>query len=192
MADGSSDDEVRVGHPERERAIGLLNDAFAAGYLEIAEFEERSGAVYGGRTRGDLRAVLADLPNAALLFPDVPVAAPVAAAPAEWDIGMDTLRRRGGWQVPPAALITGSWGTLDLDFTDAVFTTPSVDLQLQLSTCTIKLRLGPDQEIRYPKLTRTGWSSIKDKAGAPPRPGGPVITVSGAISGWSGMVVRRS
>lgn len=55
MADTFGDEDVRVGHSERERATSLLSDAFSSGYLEIVEFEERAGAVTASRTRGDLR-----------------------------------------------------------------------------------------------------------------------------------------
>ncbi|MDL9947638.1 DUF1707 domain-containing protein [Gordonia sp. ABSL11-1] len=196
MADSVEDQDVRVGHPERERATSLLSDAFSSGYLEIIEFEERSEAVIAARTRGDLRALLADLPNAAMLFPDArPTAtSSTAVTPAgrtEWDIDWTTLRRKGGWQVPPEMLVSGSWGTLDVDFSKAVFTTATVDLALQVSTCTVKLRLGADQEIRSADLTTTGWSSLKDKAGPPARPGGAVIVLSGALSAMTGLVIKR-
>lgn len=80
MVDRLSDDDLRVGNPERERAIALLNDAFAAGYLEIVEFEDRSGLVYTAKTRRELRTVLEDLPSAAKLFPGPPAAAPTGPA----------------------------------------------------------------------------------------------------------------
>lgn len=85
----------------------------------------------------------------------------------------------------------GFLGTLDFDFMEAVFATPVMDLHLQVSTCTVKLRVGADHEIRYPHLTKTGWSSLKDKAGPPVRPGGPVITLPGSLSGMSGVVIKR-
>ena len=200
MAEDHSDDEVRVGNPERERAIALLNSAFSDGYLEIAEFEDRAGAVYRAKTRGDLRVVLEHLPVAGRLFLDapsvaaaVPVEKPVVpAGPVVLDADWETLRRKGVWAVPPNILITGSMGTIDLDFTNATFPAPLVNLQLQVSTSTVKIRLGPDQEIRYSALAKSGWSSLKDKAGPPIRPGGSVIDVSGSISAMSGLTIRRS
>lgn len=197
MADSLGDQDVRVGHPERERATSLLSEAFSSGYLEIVEFEERTESVIAARTRGDLRAVLADLPNAGMLFPDSravtsPSDAPVVStARTEWDVDWTTLRRKGGWQVPSEILVTGSWGTLDLDFSNAAFTTATVDLALQVSTCTVKLHLGADHEVRTERLTTTGWSSLKDKAGPPTRTGGPVIVLSGALSAMTGLVIKR-
>ena len=58
-------DDILVGNPERERAIGLLNDAFSSGYLDVTAFEDRSGAVYAARTRGQLRVTVDGLPTAA-------------------------------------------------------------------------------------------------------------------------------
>ncbi|AZG48637.1 DUF1707 SHOCT-like domain-containing protein [Gordonia insulae] len=200
MAEDHSDDHLRVGNPERERAITLLNDALSGGYLEIAEFDDRSQLIYTAKTRADLRAVLEHLPVATHLFPDsqvgygaepasgVPSVAPVAEFTVDWE----TLRRKGIWQVPANILVTGSMGTVDLDFTNATLPGPVIDLALQVSTSTVKLRLGPDHEIRYAALTKTGWSSIKDKGGPPTRPGGAVINVTGSISAMSGVTIKRA
>ncbi|MFF2085965.1 DUF1707 domain-containing protein [Nocardia sp. NPDC058176] len=197
MAESLPDDDLRVGNPERERAIALLNDAFAAGYLEIAEFEERSAVAYSARTRGELRAVLAQLPVAGQLFPDaVPrstalVPVPHGAQPIEIAADWTTVRRKGVWQVPARLLVTGSWGTIDLNFVNAEFLGPSVDIELQVSVSTVKLMLGADHEIDVSGVDAMGWSSVKDKAGPPKRPGGQSIRLAGAISGMSGVVIRR-
>ncbi|MGJ0121606.1 DUF1707 SHOCT-like domain-containing protein [Williamsia sp. MIQD14] len=194
---GQPDDAIRVGNPERERAITHLNDAFATGYIDIGEFEERSGRVYEARTRGDLRSVLENLPIAARLFPDTAVAAatgapPVPTRPVEFDANWETVRRKGVWDAPPNILVTGTMGTVDLDFTNAMIPSATVTVQLQVSAMTVKLRVGPDQEIRRTGLTTSGMSSVKDKAGAPTRPGGAVIDVIGSISAMTGLTIRRT
>ncbi|MBA4024222.1 MAG: hypothetical protein C0482_17850 [Gordonia sp.] len=200
MAPDHADDHIRVGNAERERAIALLNDAFSGGYLEIVEFEDRSEAVYAAKTRGDLRVVLEHLPLAGHLFPDSPVVAAalptqapvVPAGPVQLNAEWETVRRKGVWSVPPNILVTGSMGTIDLDFTNATLPGPLVNVQLQVSTSTVKLRVGADQEIRYSELDKSGWSSIKDKGGPPVRPGGSVINVSGSISAMTGVTIKRS
>lgn len=199
MVDRLPDDDLRVGNPERERTVTLLNDAFSAGYLEIAEFEERSGLVYAAKTRADLRAVLENLPNAGRLFnepthavPATPGVAVPTTPPLHLEAEWDTVRRKGTWDVPPSTLVTGSMGTVDLDFTHASFPGPSTTLQFQVSITTVKLRIGPDHEIRYGDLQLSGWSKVKDKAGAPTRPGGPVIELTGSASGMTGIVIKRS
>ncbi|MBC7305157.1 MAG: DUF1707 domain-containing protein [Nocardia sp.] len=198
MAESLPDDDLRVGNPERERAITLLNDAFSAGYLEISEFEERSMVAYSARTRGELRGVLAQLPAAEQLFPEVvsrlPAAAPSVLGevqPMEIAADWTTVRRKGVWRVPARLLVTGSWGTIDLNLVNAEFLAPSVDIELQVSVSTVKVMLGPDHEIDYSGVHATGWSSVKDKAGSPKHPGGQAIRLIGAISGMSGIVIRR-
>ncbi len=192
---GTEDDDVRVGNPERERVISLLNDAFSTGYLDITEFEERTGVVYAARTRGELKPLVADLPSGSALFlgPASAVVVPAAGGGQSLDLSIDwdTVRKKGSWQVPPRVSVSGSMGTLHLDVRSATFTTAVVELELQVSASTVKLRLGPDHEVRYDDLTTSGWSDVKDKAGAPTRPGGPVMVVRGSLSAASGLTIRR-
>lgn len=89
-------------------------------------------------------------------------------------------------------LFTGSMGTVDLDFSNAVLPGPIVYVELQVSTTSVKIRLGPDQDVRLDDVSSSGWSSVKNKAGPPHRPGSALIAVRGSISGWSSVVVKRS
>ena len=54
---------TRASDAERESCARTLRDHAAAGRLEVAELEERLGAVYGARYRSELRVVLRDLPR---------------------------------------------------------------------------------------------------------------------------------
>ncbi|WP_066910094.1 DUF1707 SHOCT-like domain-containing protein [Millisia brevis] len=197
MSADQPDAEILVGNPERERAIALINDALSTGYLQIAEFEERSGRVYAARNRGELRRTLVNLPNAALLFPDQPQPSPgtaVATPPRlELDADWNAVRRGGKWQVPADITCTGRvGGGIDLDFAEATFTSPSVHLELDVWLVTVRVRLGADQRIRYDGLRVSRWSSLKDKAGPPRYPGGPQITVDGSLTGASGLTITRT
>jgi Domain of unknown function (DUF1707) len=55
-------DELRVGDAEREDALRQLGEHLAAGRLDIDEHSERSSRILASRTRGEIRAVFADLP----------------------------------------------------------------------------------------------------------------------------------
>ncbi|WP_132991913.1 DUF1707 domain-containing protein [Gordonia zhaorongruii] len=192
-----ADDDLRVGTPERERAISLLNDAFSGGYLDVTEFEDRSGHVYGSRIRSDLRRAVADLPTANRLFPDaappvVPAGPAIQLPQTVYDGDWKTVRRKGAWRPETNMLFSGSMGSIDLDFSAARMPAPLIDIELQVSASTVKIKLGPDQELRVDGLVTSGWSSIKDKAGSPQRAGGQIIQVRGALTGLSGMVVKRS
>jgi DNA-binding PadR family transcriptional regulator len=57
------DDRVRVSDADRERATARLRDHFAEGRLMPEELDERVMAALNARTAGDLRRVMADLPE---------------------------------------------------------------------------------------------------------------------------------
>jgi len=91
------DDRIRVSDADRERVTARLRDHYAEGRLASEELEERITAALGAKTFGDLRHVMADLPDPALVPPR-------AWEPPPW------VGRRGGlvWRGPrilPLALI---------------------------------------------------------------------------------------
>lgn len=54
---------VRASDGERDQVVTLLQRHFADGRLTQAEFEERAGIALAARTRDQLRALTADLPD---------------------------------------------------------------------------------------------------------------------------------
>lgn len=72
------DDGIRISDADRDRIAGRLRDHFADGRLTAEELDERLTTTLTARTVGDLRGVLADLPEAApapLLTRQLPVQA---------------------------------------------------------------------------------------------------------------------
>jgi hypothetical protein len=59
------DDQIRVSDADRDHAVARLRDHFAEGRLQPGELDERISAALNARTFGDLRRVLADLPQPA-------------------------------------------------------------------------------------------------------------------------------
>ena len=55
--------EVRIGPAEREEAVQMLGEHFAAGRLTLDEFDERVTRATEARTRGDLVPLFRDLPS---------------------------------------------------------------------------------------------------------------------------------
>jgi len=55
---------TRASDRERDVVVQRVQDAFAEGRLDDAEFDERSRAALTARTHADLDALLADLPAA--------------------------------------------------------------------------------------------------------------------------------
>ena len=62
--DVRQDPELRASDQEREATVTVLREHGAAGRLDVDELEQRVGAAYAARTRGDLDAILRDLPAA--------------------------------------------------------------------------------------------------------------------------------
>lgn len=54
---------VRVGTAEREQAAAALGEHFAAGRLELDEYDERVSRAYAAKTAADLVVLFADLPR---------------------------------------------------------------------------------------------------------------------------------
>ena len=59
------DDRIRTSDADRERVTARLRDHFAEGRLTREELDERVTAALNARTFGELRRVLADLPEPA-------------------------------------------------------------------------------------------------------------------------------
>ncbi|GAB3912943.1 hypothetical protein GCM10029964_121640 [Kibdelosporangium lantanae] len=55
--------DLRVSDAEREHVAGLLNRALERGLLDLDEFGTRLSAAMAARTRGELNALLLDLPG---------------------------------------------------------------------------------------------------------------------------------
>lgn len=104
----------------------LLERAVAEGMLTLDEFSERYDSALAARTRGELSAVVADLPMA------LPTASPMphrsGGAPEELRGWMSSIVRRGQWTVAPSLHLTTRMCSTTLDFTAAVLPGPVVEI----------------------------------------------------------------
>ncbi|MGE5288104.1 MAG: DUF1707 SHOCT-like domain-containing protein [Micromonosporaceae bacterium] len=91
------DDRIRISDADRDRIIGRLNHHFAEGRLTQQELDERVTATLNAKTFGDIRGVMADLPEP-ISVPPRPQRPPPPGAPP-W-----ALRRRGPRVLPLVAL----------------------------------------------------------------------------------------
>ncbi|MEJ6018625.1 DUF1707 SHOCT-like domain-containing protein [Corynebacterium sp. H113] len=78
----SENPDLRVGDPERSQALDVLGEHFANGYLDLAEFEERTEEAAQAKMRSELDALFADLPGG-------------IEANARADVARTDLARRG-------------------------------------------------------------------------------------------------
>lgn len=122
----SDDANLRISDADRAHVSHLLERAVGQGMLTLDEFSERIDSVLAARTRGDLRTVLADLPNM-----DVPPAATAGHAESELLRGrMSSISRRGQWTVPSCVRLNTRMCDTKLDFTNATLQSPSVVLDI--------------------------------------------------------------
>ena len=91
------DDRIRTSDADRDRVIARLREHFAAGRLTADELDERVTAALNAKTFGDLRRVMADLPEPAPAPPRAKQPPPRAVPPR-------SLRRRVPGILPLAAL----------------------------------------------------------------------------------------
>jgi Domain of unknown function (DUF1707) len=144
------DDRFRTSDADRDRVAELLRDHFAAGRLSREELDERLTATLSAKTVGDLRRVLADLPEpAGVLRPSSRV--PPRAASA-W-----VTRHRGPRILPlavlalVAALLIPGAGWILLAFFQAV-------LLLWLAACLAGIFMAA----RFYRRMRRDWWSGQD------------------------------
>ena len=106
-----TDDRIRISDADRERVAARLREHFAEGRLSPDELDERIAAALNAKTVGDVRRVMADLPD------------PV---PAPWAPGPRPVFRRGPPILPLAvfaliaALVIPGAGWLFLAFVQLV------------------------------------------------------------------------
>jgi len=92
------DDQIRVSDADRDRVTTRLREHFAQGRLTQDELDERISAALNAKTFGDLRRVMADLPE--------PAPVPPQAAPhPQWPGPPWIVRRRGPRLLPLMLLV---------------------------------------------------------------------------------------
>jgi hypothetical protein len=94
------DDRMRISDADREHVTDRLREHFAAGRLDSEELDERTTAALNAKTYGDLRRVMADLPEPA------PVGASTGAMPPpHWAGRQHVYAYRRGPRLLPLALL---------------------------------------------------------------------------------------
>ena len=138
----SSSPEQRASHADRDRVVDMLRTAAGDGLLTTAELDERVEVALSARTHSELAPLTADLPPAST--------SSTSAAPGEVkdvlriDRKYSTVERVGHWVVPRRLEVAAEWCTVTLDFTQAVITqdTLQIDVDMEGKTLTLVTRPG--------------------------------------------------
>ncbi|WP_052172953.1 DUF1707 domain-containing protein [Nocardia sp. BMG111209] len=163
------DRDLRVSDAEREHVGMLLQRAVGLGMLSLGEFTERMDTALAAKTRGELNAVLVDLPGMRLNGQPRPAPAhygrPQATpAPAGNVIRsrLSSVTRRGRWQVPASLYLSNHMSSVTLDFTEAIMSTQVVELRMDDFCSSLTLIVPGEATVDLDGLELTG-SSITNK-----------------------------
>ncbi|MGP3960067.1 DUF1707 SHOCT-like domain-containing protein [Nonomuraea sp. 3N208] len=170
--------QMRVSDDDRERTTRRLQQAFTEGRLTQLELEDRLELALTARTYGDLLGLITDLPDEQPQVDDV----------IELESKNGNLKRSGDWAVPRRLRVSSKYGSVELDFSEAVVTHPVVEVELDLTYGSAKIIL-PEGGVANVDTFRSDYSQPKSAVPSRPRPGALYVVVTGR-SKYGGLVVR--
>jgi hypothetical protein len=175
--------DLRVSDKEREHVVEVLQKAIGRGMINLDEFTERTDIALAARTRGELNAVLVDIPG--LVNHEVPTAAVPSSERLELSAKYSSLVRNGRWIVPPEVVVHNKYGSTKLDFTDAQVAGPVVRIELDCRWGSVEVIIPEQASIDLNAITEVKYGSLEDKTRSDGRPGTPRLVFSGRVHGGS-------
>jgi hypothetical protein len=177
-----SPSELRASHEDRDKVVEVLRTAAGDGRLTAEELDQRLDAALTARTYAELAVLTTDLPA-------VPGAvggpAPAPKDLIRFDCHTGSTRRDGRWLVPRRIEVRVTGGNVTLDFTQAVISQPSVQIQASVKSGSLTLVTKPGIVVDADEVAiRSGAVRIR----APRGPDVPVtlrIDVSGQVGAGS-------
>lgn len=190
---------LRVSHEDRDQVAEALRVAAGDGRLTSDELDERLEQALTARTYDDLAPLLADLPSAQTALAPLSgalaavMAGGVAPPPAKELIRIETIsgqvKKVGRWAVPARMEVTTRSGQVTLDFTEAVITQPTLQLDVDVRSGQVFLVTKPGIAVDFDEVSlRSGQTKVR----APWGDSVPVflrVTVAGTCR--SGQIIAR-
>jgi hypothetical protein len=173
-----SEMEMRVSDEDREGTALRLQSAFTEGRLTQLELEDRLELALTARTYGDLRGLVADLPDHGVTGPEAVVL----------ESKSGHIKRSGDWEVPRRLRVATKYGSVELDLSEAVVPHRVVEIELDLKYGSAKILL-PDGAAANVDGFRNGWGSTTSAVPSRAQPGGLHVVISGGAS-YGGLTVR--
>lgn len=179
--------DFRVSDEEREHVVGVLQKAIGRGMIDLDEFTRRTDTALAAQTRGQLNAVLADIPG--LVHPGAAPFRPTAWAGdrrrLELSAQYSSMARGGPWLVPAEVLVRNKYGSTKLDFTQAQVESPTVHIELDVKWGSVEVIIPEGGSIDLNGITDIKYTSVNDKTGSDGRVGTPRLLFSGRLKGGS-------
>lgn len=199
------DRDLRVSDAEREHVGTLLQRAVGLGMLSLGEFSERMDTALAAKTRGELNAVLIDLPGIRLAGqpnPAQPTASPGSAQTWRWGAPagrtepetairprLSGVTRKGPWQVPPSLYVNSYLSGVTLDFTQAVMSTQVAEIRVDDFCSSLTMILPGEATVDLNGVELIG-SSANNKVRTGP-PIGPLHIVVHGRSRFSSITAKH-
>ena len=132
---------LRATHEDRNRVVESLRVAAGDGRLTLEELDQRVGAALTARTYGELAELVSDLPA----VPGSPRGGPDTNPKdlVRIDCHTSSTRRDGPWLVPRRMQVEVTGGSVTLDFTEAVTSWPSLQLDVAVRAGSLRLVTRP-------------------------------------------------
>jgi hypothetical protein len=131
--------QLRASHEDRDRVIDVLRVAAGDGRLTAEELDQRLEVAFSARTYAELAELTADLPAGQ--------AAPDIAVPAKDVVRIESrsgnVNRDGRWVVPRRMEVKVKSGNVKLDFTQAVISHRSVQIEAEVSSGNLTIITKP-------------------------------------------------
>ena len=156
--------ELRASHEDRDRVVELLRVSAGDGRLTADELDERLELAMTARTYGELAKLVADLPADGSVASAPALQAPRAKDVVRLDTGSGHTIRNGRWILPQRIEARVRSGHLKLDFTQAVITQPSLQLDAEVRSGHVILITRPGIVV-----DTTTWWSAAGISGSGPR-----------------------
>jgi Domain of unknown function (DUF1707) len=153
--------DLRASHDDRDRVVDLLRVAAGDGRLTAEELDERVEAALTARTYSELTALVSDLPAAGAAAVGVPDAKPKDVVRIDCD--SSNTNRDGRWMVPRRMEMRVTSGSVTLDFTEAVVSWPTLQIDAEIRSGNLTLVTKPGVIVNTDDLTIRS-SNVKTRA----------------------------
>jgi class 3 adenylate cyclase len=166
--------EQRVADADRDRTVTLLREHVVVGRLTLDEFSERVGLALEARTRGDLEATLANLPDLA-----IPQETSVRRKARHWFIGfMSGSGAKGRWRISGNTTAIAVMGGCDLDLRHAEIDGPEVVITAVAFMGGVQITVPEGFDVEMNVFPFMGGRELKLR-NVPIIPGSPRIRIRG-------------
>jgi hypothetical protein len=158
--------QLRASHQDRDRVVEVLRVAAGDGRLTADELDQRLEAALTARTYAELAVLTTDLPAASAPAPTASTACPEPKDVGRIECGSGSTKRDGRWVVPRRLEIRVSSGAVKLDFSEAIITQPSLQIDAEVRSGQLILITKPGVAVDADEVEiRSGRVKVKQPWG---------------------------